>query len=404
MAPVLLQYVLWVLVSARKKKIRELYFLARDGYFMYQYAVKICEKYKIPIQCHYLYCSRQAWRVPSYHLDRKQAMDYICLGGKELILDKIFDRACLVESEKCAMELELGAERAKTYSYLQLQELKTILFANKTFLTYMMQHSKEQYDHTIGYLMQEGLFRNSDYAIVDSGWTGSMQHILATLLKSRGKDTSSLQGFYFGMYQIPKQPFGKYHTYYFSEKDHILRKTFFNNNVFEVVYSAPEGMTTSYYRQGHNIVPKLFTANNINNEFIIRQGKYLSIFLDVALEQNSFITLCSTMDQTITKRLLKEFMVYPTMEEAHLYGNLLFSDDITEQYLYQLAENMSCEEVKSQLLLRKVGTILSKKQRCGIESVWMEGSISKASQQQEKYRKYIICHKYLRYVKIGIIR
>ncbi len=401
-APILLQYVLWVLLNARKKMITELYFLARDGYYMHQFAVQICQTYKIPIHCHYLHCSRKAWRVPSYHLDTKQAIHYICLGGKDIVLDKIFDRACLSGTEKNAMEKELGVMRTHKYNYVQLQELKKILETNQTFLAYMNQHSKEQYDNTIGYLMQEGLFRNTNYAIVDSGWTGSMQHTLGTLLKSKGKDVRSLQGFYFGMYQIPKQQYGTYHTYYFSEKDHILRKTLFNNNVFEVVYSAPEGMTTEYYRDTHKMVPKLFTEKNQNYDFLICEENYFRAVLNEAVKIEDFATLCTIVDEKMTRQLLTEFMGYPTKEEAELYGNLSFSDDITEKYLYPLAEDMSYEDFKSQLFLRKVFRIFSKKERSKTESVWMEGSISKANKQHEKYRKYVMYNKYMRYVKMGI--
>ena len=46
-------FVLWVLKSAQKQGVKRLYFLARDGYFMYQCSKIYCEKFQLPIECRY---------------------------------------------------------------------------------------------------------------------------------------------------------------------------------------------------------------------------------------------------------------------------------------------------------------------------------------------------------------
>ena len=51
-------FVLWVLKNAQKQGVKRLYFLARDGYFMYQCSKIYCEKFQLPIECRYLSCSR----------------------------------------------------------------------------------------------------------------------------------------------------------------------------------------------------------------------------------------------------------------------------------------------------------------------------------------------------------
>lgn len=42
--------------------------------------------------------------------------------------------------------------------------------------------SDAAYETTIGYLRQEGLLDNVRYAIVDSGWVGTIQKSMQTLL------------------------------------------------------------------------------------------------------------------------------------------------------------------------------------------------------------------------------
>ena len=67
-APVLLNYIWWILKEADKRKIDKLYFLARDGFIMQQIAVCLCEIFNLSIQCRYLYTSRAALRMPTYCL------------------------------------------------------------------------------------------------------------------------------------------------------------------------------------------------------------------------------------------------------------------------------------------------------------------------------------------------
>ena len=57
LGPAVSAYVLWVLGDAVKKGIKRLYFLARDGYFMYETAKILCGKLSIPVDCRYLCCS-----------------------------------------------------------------------------------------------------------------------------------------------------------------------------------------------------------------------------------------------------------------------------------------------------------------------------------------------------------
>ena len=93
LAPVLADFVLWLLRHALADGIRRLYFLARDGYFMYHASRFLCEKFELPIECRYLSCSRFSLRVPMFHLDRQAALDYICRGGIDVTIERILTRA-----------------------------------------------------------------------------------------------------------------------------------------------------------------------------------------------------------------------------------------------------------------------------------------------------------------------
>ena len=53
LAPAMNSFAIWVLKAALKKKISRLYFLARDGYFMYTTAKMLCDRLNLPIECRY---------------------------------------------------------------------------------------------------------------------------------------------------------------------------------------------------------------------------------------------------------------------------------------------------------------------------------------------------------------
>ena len=118
-----------------------------------------------------------------------------------------------------------------------------------------------------GYLRQEGMLEDIPDAIVDSGWTGSMQKLLGDALSQLGR-TRELEGYYWGLYELPpKERLPAYHCYFFDPGRHLQEKVYFNNCLFEAVYSAPHGMTLGYRNEGGQYVPLYGTAGEGRNEF-----------------------------------------------------------------------------------------------------------------------------------------
>ena len=50
LAPALGGFVIWLLKSAMENNIKRLYFLARDGYFMYHASLILCNTLHLPIE------------------------------------------------------------------------------------------------------------------------------------------------------------------------------------------------------------------------------------------------------------------------------------------------------------------------------------------------------------------
>ncbi len=390
-APVLLEFVEWVLEQAEKRGIYRLYFLARDGYQMYLAATHLCELRNLKIECRYLYGSRYAWRMPQFVTMGSDCLDVICRGGIDVTFEKVLKRGGLinVEIQQVAEELNFTTQCQRILSYSEVLQLKKPLAESKKFLPYVYENSKASYETTIGYFKQEGLFDEVKYALVDSGWTGSLQQTLIKLLEQEGLK-KTIEGFYFGLYELPagvKKE--EYHTFYFGPQNGMRRKVYFSNCLYEAVYSAPHGMTIGYEKKGESYVPVFYKEQNLNQSIMEQEKECLKAFL----------IGYSGRETTNVYHLLKGFMGNPSKEEARAYGNLLFSDDVTEEYTQPVAAKLTKEEVKNQYVWNRILIMLGIKKQELKDSAWMEGSIAMAEGCQAWQMLHVRLYKYLIYFR-----
>lgn len=401
-APVLCRFVWWVLLEAEKKGTRRLYFLARDGWFLYQIAQVFCKAADVSVECRYLYCSRYAFRSAEYHLLGKESLSYLCLGGIDVTFEKVMQRAGFNEEEKKEMA-ELLGYKGKTdvpLTYMDLCALKTKLSECRPFLEKLFAYAEKNYPTVMGYFRQEGLFDKVSFAIVDSGWTGSMQKSLSLLLKSAGW-SGTIEGYYFGMYGWPKEAdLASYHIYYFTPLGNLRRKAYFSNNLFECMFSAPTGMTKGYEYTDGRYIPVFEHPQNPNAEKLQQTEQYL---LQYAKELTAYLKKKKAMQEfgtlRVTEQLLYCFMGHPTETEAREYGSYVFCDDVIGEDKQTLAANFSLQELKENhllpLLLRRFGKSKKKLK----ESAWIEGSAVLV----ERAKKWELWHcalcKYARAIK-----
>lgn len=380
-SPVLYFYVFWVLEAAIKKNIKCLYFLARDGYEMINIAEIIIKKLNLDIECKYLYCSRNAWRLPSYHILGEEAIDQIFIRGYKTTPITILTRIIVEESELEEIFSELKLDKSfleKNLSNKELNEFKTKIKKCNKFWEILKHKSEQSYYLTIKYLEQEGCFKYENIGIVDSGWTGSMQKSLSMLLKSKNKNIN-IFGFYFGLYEKPKEiKYGEYNAWYFNKSKPLYRSLFFNNNLFEAICSVSEGMTISYFEKGEKIVPILKNDNNTHSnwgkEIVTKTSKS---FAEVATEYFKDKKLINSYALIIASKKFVKLMAFPTMNIINFLGKIKFCDDVSESYFYNLAHNLSKEELKSVIVINKIiNKICGNKRKLIIKTFWFEASLN----------------------------
>ncbi len=411
LSPAMNAFVIWVLKAAVKKKISRLYFLARDGYFMYITAKIMCERLDLPIDCRYLSCSRFSIRIPMFHFNMGEALDYIVRGGIDVTLDKVLNRAGLDEHEKADVTDDIGNEFAEgVIPYSELQKLRTRLEVSDVFLNAVKKHSEEAFPVACEYLGAEGLFdKDVSFAFVDSGWTGSMQKVLGQLLEKSGHGRR-LHGFYWGLYELPSDTdTDDYECYYFGPAFGTSRKAGFSNCLFESVFSAPHGMTLSYEKKGRKVLPVYADIRPENKEFNEQTERYLTVFTEKLAsklsEKGKGLHISGLKKERDTVcRLLDTFMGEPARHEAFVYGTLPFSDDVLDENEQQVAANMTSEELMTNHPVKKILIMTGISKDKLKESAWYEGSAVRNGKDVDRHLRAYRIYKWMLYGKKEAVR
>lgn len=439
LAPALNGYVLWVLKEALGSGKKRLYFLARDGYFMYHAAKILCEKMQLPIECRYLSCSRYSIRIPMFHLNFEDAMEYVCRGGIDVTMRKVLNRAGLDEEEKervlqdLKREFALPCQMDDLIPYAKMQEIRSMLEACESFRLYLDRHSRAAMPNLEGYLRQEGLLDDIPYALVDSGWVGSMQKVLHQLLAViRQKDArvsdqkqEKMEGYYWGLYELPAGVDPKdYHCYYFSPGGNLREKVYFSNCLFEGIFSAPHGMTMGYTYADGRYRPVYAGIPAEHWQFMEATGQRLMMYTESLAGSLANMPgqrpgsqadvpgqrlgsqadvpgqrLDCQNDKAAIQKLLQLFMGEPTKEEAELYGKLHFSDDVLDYGESQIAAPLSEQELTANHVFNKILSMLGVRNAYVKESAWYEGSAVRNGHRVKRHLRGYAGYKYLLYLR-----
>ena len=397
--PMLTEYVKWVLNEASKSGKKKLYFLARDGYQMYVLAKALVAKLGMDIDCRYLNVSRYAIRLPQYHLLGEGCLEYICIGGIDVTFEKVMKRAGLTDEE--AMEVAKLCGRDKSYreiiNYDEVLRLREILGKIPEFMTCIDAHSRDAYSNAISYLKQEGLMDEVPYSLVDSGWVGTLQKSIEHLVQTVNPKVS-VTGYYFGMYELPRgMAKEKYNAFYFSPKKGIKKKVYFSNCLYEAVFTSPEGMTIGYEKKDDRFVPVYDLVSNPNEVRINRYVEMIAQFVE------SYVDGGKPYNEAHSKKLVRQIayrlMGNPSMEEAELFGGLLFCDDVLEKSMQKVAAELTDEEVKNLRFINKLLIMKGKKSGVIRDSAWIEGTIVSNGKKVRGNLWHARMYKYMVYIR-----
>jgi hypothetical protein len=399
--PLMAEYVYWILKECIRNKIEKIYFLARDGYLLKEMASLLCEKNGLNIECRYLYCSRIALRTPTYSFIGEEAYEYLFYPSLNITLRLLLNRLLLNIEEIRKVCEDIGADIENIDRELNTDEfevLKQKLKRSPVYNKYMLDKSKSGYKNTVEYLRQEGLFE-SDVVIVDVGWAGTMQHSLARLLKREGYK-GKIEGYYFGMYHAAKsEEAGIYHTFYFDFSNHINRKAQFDNKLFEIMLTAPHGMTLFYECRNGEYIPVLQEyemKEEINFSVQVHKGA-LSYLNDSPDE--SFRSFDTENAQKRVCKLIGKHIMEPDRAEVELFRRVYFSDDVFNSNLSKVIEDDPGDIIKNNLFYYRIlNKLIFRKKEKIKQTIWPYGIAALYSNPKKIwYRLNIYMYEYIKY-------
>lgn len=262
--PLLYSYVSWILKTSMQKNIKNLYFIARDGYILKQIADIFITKEKLNIKSHYLYGSRKAWRLPALTIENQD-------------LYKQFIKAAMFSPSKLASTLGLSDQDLKKrlpndlkaydkcMTSSQLKRLENYLIDDYSLCELIVKNNQEKRVEVINYLHKE-INEQENNAFVDLDGSGFSQNCLASYFNKE------IISFYFFSTLAILQPINVIkHCFWQAPKGDLWVP-------IELLTKAPHGQTL-YYSDGK---PILETSENIQQKWL--GDEYLKGVLDFILK------------------------------------------------------------------------------------------------------------------------
>jgi hypothetical protein len=334
--PLLVGYVLWLLLDARERGIRRLYFLSRDGDVLRQIADILAPRLGIDIERRYLYASRLAWNRAL----GVRRLNHWAWSDSAAALS-VADLLRRIDVPRAAVEADLAAEGfADLDAPLEsadLFRLRDLLYSDRLAAA-LAAAQAESRALLLDYLEQEDVFDTVPKAVVDLGWSGSQHETLCDLLVERGAEpclcylfgarafaspwARQRRGFYFDEGDAVSESFRSYEP---SDAHALVPRDLYL--LMETFCSAPHGTLAGFRRSGDRVEPDL--APDRGAELIAwglpllrRTLAATAASLDVeGLAHTDIAPRQTPAFRSAMSGLLEAFWLAPTPDQASAWGS-----------------------------------------------------------------------------------
>ncbi len=282
-APILYSYTDWVLSEAKRRGIKTLYFVARDGFIPQIIADIIIKEKNYDIKTRYFYSSRRASRIADE-------------SNIEQFINQIFSELEFIQTEDfIAKRFEITKEELLSFGGLDKEKLLN----NQGFKELIINKNREKKELFLKYIKQEIDF-GEKFGFVDLNGSGRTQDNLAELINGN-ICSCEIESFYFNL-----QPDMKYQNN--SKKSAYINSINLNSLILELLCRTLHGQTLGYKEDAGKIVPILEYDNNPNmekwgfNTYIEGLRAYTQTFIKENLKNDT--TLCLEYLNYLRKKLI----------------------------------------------------------------------------------------------------
>lgn len=376
-APLFVSFVFILCENLKKKKIKKLYFVARDGLIFKKIYDLLSPLYfagsKAP-ESHYLKISRQSvFAATQKSIDLAKLKEWVKQNEGKFTLADCLKRYGIIDYEKVS---EVSPDLNAPLYPDDLNNREIIEFLSAEKLNKEIAESCENRKHNLElYLEGEEFFCGEEIALVDIGWSGSAQSFLYDIFRQR-KDFPKINGYYFAL----KNEAQKHVNERSSFEALICDESglgFFSSAAFsflhclELLCSAPHATVIDYTDKGEAVL--MDEANPVRvaekrNDRIIAKIHHAVLLYAEKLgyvygvsptEAEAF----SAFARTVLHRLVR----HPSKEEASLLLSLEFSESFGKETVDRVGTDFSEENIFTRL-----SALVNKKYR---QASWGRGVV-----------------------------
>jgi len=329
--PLLYSFVSWIKRTCEEEKIRDVYFLARDGQLPYRMCSRLVAECGQDLRCHYLFASRQALHLPGC-----TTID----GAESWLLDDTPLLTLRIVAERACIPLDIVVTAAKPHLTIDpdanippgSRQLLRSIVRDPLFVSALMASASSSMKPALAYYLSQGLASQRDIALVDVGWNGRLQKSLGALLEKSGQRPDRFLGLYLCLSKRLSNSPGDDLRGFVADPERPESVAFFDQyrHVFEAALSADHPTTIGFAFSDDVARPRFGEPySQATEQKIALQHATLNVFLDtlVALGRAAGRPILPSFEATTSN--LIQFLSRPASSDGLAFDGFSFVDGQT---------------------------------------------------------------------------
>ena len=338
---ILYPYIHWLLKDVAAKKIKRLYFIARDGFLLKEMADCLIALREWDIETKYLYGSRIAWRIPEGEDWKKEVYQIYCRYYDHLIKEPydVADFLQVTEEELLPYLPSVMKDPKRIWTVSAIKVTLDLLLGNQEFSKLLSKKYQEKRELLLAYLQQEIDTEKGAFAFVDLAGTGFTQECVARVM--REYYTGEIHNYFYRRDMVKEGQCISHVFYPYYVRFYVL---------LEMMCRAPHGQTMGYQRKEEGRVePILSTADGEAikehgvpefiegaKAFAILYEQVLEKQRNLVLENRQIFSYLEYIYYRPDKEVMEYFAEMPNMLTGREQKAVPFAPKLTEKEIYRL--------------------------------------------------------------------
>lgn len=342
LGPLLYGFSSWIIQHAHVKNIKNIYFIAREGWFLKQVFDVVNSALQSDIKSYYFYASRRALYFPLMEDPVGKFIFSFIISNTPKRLGRYLESINLELDDKTLEKFGLNRNDLVDLKNNQQDRsrVEALLNSESERLKQLASQEKSAY---LEYLDQVDTLSIPNIAFVDSGWFGNGQRRLQRLISEKNPDVK-IYGFYLGLHQDAKKNFneqsmGHGYIYHFDDLDSDIERFLEVARILEVFLSAPSQSLKNMASKDGEIYPVFMRKNTDSSLHPTIQNMHKGALDFVQLFSKIQTQTIPTLPGYMAANLLTQLLNFPTEEEATAIGTLPYesssvADDKEPQFAF----------------------------------------------------------------------